>query len=75
MITESWLELAPAYGRDYTSGKEAKADFLSGKDWEQTSIMRNGTYCSINDFAPGTKVLLRYRQLRQVASVTVPMRS
>jgi hypothetical protein len=72
MITENWITVSPAYGRDYKSGKDAKADFLKGKDFKLHSMTRHeGTYCSVRDFAPGVSVQIRYKQMRQVVAVKV----
>ena len=68
-ITENYLSLLPAYGRDYRSAKDAKESFLSGKDWIDSA---SGSYCSVSDFASGVTVNLRYKQLRSVAVVKVP---
>lgn len=68
-ITQNYLSLAPAYGRDYQSAREAKQSFLSGKDWIDA---RCGSYCSVSDFEVGVTVNLRYKQLRSVAVVKVP---
>lgn len=71
MITQNWMELVPAYGRDYKTQKDVKVAFLSGKDF-------NGDYtikfqlCSIRNFAPGTKVLLRYKKHTRGCTFTVP---
>lgn len=74
MITQNWLEIGPAYGRDYKSAKDAKADFLNGKDFENLSRLQTGggTYCSIRDFAPGTSVILRYKRNTMTTTVKVP---
>ncbi len=71
-ITENYLSLVPAYGRDYRSSREAKQSFLSGRDWIDA---RCGSYCSVSDFASGVTVNLRYKQLRSVAVVKVPKAS
>lgn len=71
MITQNWCELLPAYGRDYKSAKEVKADFTAGKDFEMATMMSGGKYCSIRDFAKGVSVLLRYKRQEQVAVVKV----
>lgn len=68
-ITQNYLTLAPAYGRDYQSAREAKQSFLSGKDWIDA---RCGSYCSVSDFEAGVTVNLRYGKLRKVAVVKVP---
>lgn len=70
----NYSELIPAYGRDYKNAKTAKADFLSGKDFELASIFEGGRYCSISDFEPGQAVLVRFDSLRKVAPVKVPQR-
>jgi hypothetical protein len=68
-ITENYRSLAPAYGRDFKSAKDAKDSFLSGKDWIDA---QSGSYCSVSDFASGVTVNLRYKKLRSVAVVKVP---
>lgn len=45
-ITEDWVELTPAYGRDYRKGADAIRDFIEGKDWV-LNMPGQGTYCSI----------------------------
>ncbi len=69
-ITQDWIELTPAYGRDYKSKTAVEADFRAGKDF-RGHFGPNETYTSIRDFAPGVKVLLRYKRNTTVASVTV----
>jgi len=68
-ITQNYLSLAPAYGRDYRSAKDAKESFLAGKNWIDA---QSGSYCSVDDFAGGVTVNLRYKKLRSVAVVKVP---
>lgn len=70
----SFSELLPAFGRDYRSAKDAKADFLAGKDWQLASLFAGGRYCSIRDFEAGTPVLLRYANAAKVCAVKVPAR-
>jgi hypothetical protein len=62
--------LTPAYGRDYKSKAEVEKAFRDGKDFQYNSFNGSG-YCSINDFAPGSKVQLRYKNIRSVTVVTV----
>lgn len=64
--------LVPAYGRDYKSSKEVKADLLAGKDFRAEP---SGQMCSIRDLPVGVKVLVRYRGLRQVMVFEVPPRT
>ena len=61
--------LVPAYGRDYKSSKEVKADLLAGKDFRAEP---SGQMCSIRDLPAGTEVIVRYRNLRQVMMFKVP---
>lgn len=62
--------LVPAYGRDYKSAKEVRKDFEAGKDFRAEPF---GHYCSIRDIPAGTDVLIRYRGLRMVVKLTVPL--
>ncbi len=71
-ITENYLELAPAYGRDYKSAALVTTDFLNGKDFKMMSVGHGDGYCSVRDFAPGVKVNLRYKRLASVAVVEIP---
>lgn len=72
MITENYVELTPAYGRDYKSAADAIVAFFGGKDWKLASVGYRGTYCSVRDFAPGVTVNLRYRCNTRVAVVAIP---
>ena len=66
------IVLSPAYGRDYKSAKEVKAELLAGKDFRIESIGPNaGRYCSLRDFPVGQVLNVRYRGLHQVLPVTV----
>jgi len=68
----NFLELLPAYGRDYKSATAAKNDFLAGRDFILAGFEYGGRYCSIRDFSAGQAVLLRYAQARKVAPAKVP---
>jgi hypothetical protein len=59
----NYSELTPAYGRDYKNKAEVVAAFEGGKDF---IFAATGQYTSIKDVAPGTTVLLRYKQKRSV---------
>lgn len=63
--------LVPAYGRDYSNGKTALADFEAGKDFSLASIFHGGGYVSRSDFQAGDRVLIRYGKLRKIVSATV----
>ena len=71
MITQNYQTVSGAYGRDYTSGKAAEADFRAGKDFVLRSINGEG-YVSVSDFAPGVTVNIRYRRDTQVKPVKTP---
>ncbi len=63
MITENYLTISGAYGRDYPSAKAAKDSFVAGKDFMTRGLSeRFGAFCSIRDFAKGTKVSIRYKR-------------
>jgi glutamine amidotransferase-like uncharacterized protein len=63
--------VSPAYGRDYKSASAARLDFEAGKDFEIHTLFRSGTYCSIRDFAKGTRVHIRYNKQQKVAEAIV----
>lgn len=65
-----YKELQPAYGRDYKSAKDVKADFDAGKDFQGDYSM-NFALCNKADFSKGDKVLLRYKKNTQVTVHTV----
>ncbi len=69
MITEPYLELGPAYGRDYKNAADVRSDWNAGKDFQMLSLFPGGTYCSKKDFAQGTHVILRYAKLTKTTSV------
>lgn len=64
--------LIPAYGRDYKSALEVKADFDAGKDFliADFSHPYDGKPASKRDLALGT-VNVRYSKLRKVCVVKV----
>jgi hypothetical protein len=70
MIKQNYHELTPAYGNDYKSKKEVEQAFRNGKDFAGDYSL-GFKYCSIRDFEPKVKVLLRYKKLTQVAWVAV----
>ena len=66
--------LLPATGRDYKSAKDAKADYLAGKDFiiaDAFSGGRPGQHCSGQDFA-GQTVTLRFKALRNITTCVFP---
>ena len=66
----NYCELIPAYGRDYKKKADVEKDFRDGKDFEGDYSL-GFKLCSVRDFAPGTKVLLRYKKHTAVTTVTV----
>lgn len=72
-ITENYLELIPAYGRDYSNKRTALEAFRSGKDWRFASLFPpySGQLTSIRDFAPGTKVFLRFNENKSLVTAKV----
>lgn len=66
------LILSPAYGRDYKSIAEAKADFLSGKDFVVHGPLLRATYLSKRDLPrnKSTQIEMRFSRLRKVGMFT-----
>jgi hypothetical protein len=71
MSTLNGATLTPAYGRDYSTGKAAIADFLAGKDFSLASIFHGSGYVSVRDFVAGDRVSIRYGKLRKVVGHVV----
>jgi len=60
----SWIEVEPAYGRDYTTAKAAKAAWAEGKDFRETST---GSYVTKAEAERlGHSVTIRYAKSRKV---------
>lgn len=64
------MTLTPAYGRDYTSAKAAKADFDAEKDFILQSFNGSGLI-NKQQIAKGTHVQIRFKQQRNVTVVKV----
>jgi len=71
LITRDFVTLVPAYGRDYKSAKECKADFIGGRDFQIRDFQYGDCYTSVRDFAAGVRVNIRYKNLTQVCVVKV----
>ena len=54
-----FIGVVPAYGRDYKSQREVKADWDAGKDFRCTDIGRSG-YVSKADAPTGATITVRY---------------
>ena len=62
-----FVEVTPAYGRDYTRKADAITDWKEGKDFVMAATQQ---YCSIRDAQrEGWTVIIRYGNLRKVTSV------
>lgn len=60
----TWIEVEPAYGRDYTTAKAAKADWAAGKDFRETTT---GSYVTKAEAKKqGLKVTIRYAKSLKV---------
>lgn len=70
MIEQNYVELKPAHGRDYKTKKEVEAAFREGKDFKGDYSIEF-KLCSVRDFKPGKKVLLRYKGNSLITIVTV----
>ena len=69
-ISENYVTIVPAYGRDYKNKADATKDFLDGKDFQIQHFNYPQTYCSVRDFEKGTKVEVRFKKLQSVVIVT-----
>lgn len=74
MITQDYITISPAYGRDYKKQADVIADFKAGKDFVMESMNTGyaGSYCSVRDFAPGVKVQIYYAKQQKSVIATVP---
>lgn len=62
--------LIHAYGRDSKTKSETLSYFVGGMDFQLVSPFGCG-YISVRDFAPGDRVTIRYKGLRNVLSYVV----
>lgn len=62
-----YVEVVPAYGRDYANQKDARADWEGGKDFWVAGTMTAVSKREADDF--GLKVVIRYSKLMKVMSV------
>jgi hypothetical protein len=61
-----WLELIPAYGRDYKNQAEVKEAWNRGEDFQ----VPYGPYCNKADAErEGANVIIRYAKLMKVVGV------
>jgi len=62
------LEVVPAYGRDYKSQAEVKADWEANMDFQIVSAFAHGRYINKQDAdrEPDTGIIVRYAKLAKV---------
>ena len=59
-----WIEVIPAYGRDYKNQKDARADWHAGKDFRDATTRQ---YLNKQDAdSLGLKVIIRYNRNTKV---------
>ncbi len=65
-----YMNLVPAYGRDYRSQKDLLADWNAGKDFEISDFGPNcGRKINKAQAQKGTTYTIRYAQLRKICVV------
>lgn len=64
----TYFTASPAYGRDYKSAAQARADWDAGKDFTHEP---SGRMMSLRDCKPGDSVELRYGQLRKLIIIKI----
>lgn len=68
MARGEWIEVVPAYGRDYKNQKSVKEDWDADKDFRDTA---SGRYINKSGAeALGLNVIVRYARLLKVMDVT-----
>ena len=68
VIQMSWIEVLPAYGRDYKNQRDALADWNANKDFIETSrrVATSKSDCE----RMGLKVVIRYDRMTKVVSTS-----
>ena len=62
-----WIEVVPAYNRDYKNQKQVKEDWNADLDFKDTV---SGSYINKSGAkALGLKVIVRYNKLEKVMSI------
>lgn len=69
-----YLNVTPAYGRDYKTAKAVKADWEAGKDFVITDVFSkwDGSYVNKDDAEAGTVIMVRYNNLRSITRIVMP---
>lgn len=71
-MTQDYITVAPAYGRQYKNALAAKKDWFAGLDFRCMSLngtYQGGMYCSTRDFSPEVKVEIRYNNMRDLTII------
>lgn len=63
-----WIEVIPAFGRDYKNQKDARADWDANRDFRETASMRYINKAQAEQM--GLKVIIRYDKNRKVMDVS-----
>lgn len=64
-----WIELIPAYGRDYTNQKSVLADWNANKDFRTASSRQLINKDGCKKYFPNASILIRYSNLEKVMNV------
>lgn len=71
--TASYMEIAGAYGRDYKSLKDAKADWDANKDFQILDVGPNmGRYINkaqLSELPAGTTLMVRFKAMTEVREI------
>jgi hypothetical protein len=67
-MDSAWIEVVPAYGRDYTNQKGVLDDWMADKDFRETSTGRYVNRSQAREM--GLSVIVRYAKLRKVMDVS-----
>lgn len=66
----SYIEVVPAYGRDYKNQRDVRADWNAGKDFLSTSVIGSMGYINKQDAENlKLKVIVRYDRNLKVLAV------
>lgn len=68
-IIEDYKVVGPAYGRDYSTSREAQKAFLAGADF---ILQPQGCYCSVRDFGKSVAVEVRFNKLTKAVIARTP---
>lgn len=66
-----YMTLVPAYGRDYKSAKEVKADWEAGKDFVIMDVTNPycGKYVNKQDAPKGVTLNIRYKNMANICVI------